>query len=327
MSKAMAIEGVGKIFIMIAVLVVGIAFLVKALGIDPFGWLEKKFEGIDVPETGKALHVRMDVDAKLKDVFSFHLLSDNEMRKHHTDEEGSSSYYSLYFQIESDKVKNPLVLGNCVLLVTEEEKSSFGIAGGADKSYVYYIKSGTMIQDDDKPCQFLGQCLSDKNWDYKKLVDKGYGCISDQVRDENPSCDKCKKAAAPSYDCIGPFSVVNCAGQVLPGPFGDWQKSPPCDSDHTVIKNFEFSDDILISDRCAEDDPSECNLLNYREVEGKSIFESKRFIGSKVKYGIICGNDGYWHTCKQNIEGEVPTPDGTYTCDSKLGGAVFYWKK
>src|SRR3990167_6968698 len=98
MSKSMAIEGVMKIFLMIAVIIVGMSFLLKAFGIDLLGWLQSKLGGFDIPSEGKALHVKTKISTfpapffkpiRGIDVWEFHLVSSKDAQKHWTDKDES----------------------------------------------------------------------------------------------------------------------------------------------------------------------------------------------------------------------------------------------
>lgn len=114
----MAIEGVMKIFLMIAVIIVGMSFLLKAFGIDIIGWLQDKLGGFGVPPTGVSLHIKTDPDDS--EIWEFHLVTTNGL--HLSENRGGD--WKFYFGIDKNRItpdySKKLLKDKCVLLLTDE---------------------------------------------------------------------------------------------------------------------------------------------------------------------------------------------------------------
>lgn len=179
MSKSQAIESIMKIFLMIAVIIVGMSFLLKAFGIDIFGWLKEKFEGFDIPSDGKALHVALDKAHFLEgnQLWEFHLTDGEWASLYREKQEGNfftfaendknlvhpaniDSKNEAFFMLEPDATS----AGKCILLLTDEEDTP----GATDRGAIFYINPGTVIQEG---CGNNGDTL--------------YDCIKDSLTDAN----------------------------------------------------------------------------------------------------------------------------------------------
>ncbi|MEM5814063.1 MAG: hypothetical protein QXP82_03030 [Candidatus Aenigmatarchaeota archaeon] len=317
----MAIEGVMKLFLMIAVIIVGMSFLMKAFGIDIFEWLQEKFGGFGVPESGKAIHVKMKVGSSEHDVHAFHLVSREGIKKHWTDADtnligcGAPNYYTAYFMIETDPTRNILIQNNCIILADDEMPD-------IDESQVYYISPGTLIQNGN--CQFLSECLQNK------ITSRG--CSPRQIiTGGDPTNPRCGVRDGDSdVECHDTYGIVNLARCATTPYRHDY---PACDEERNprglVINNFMFGDDVKISDRCFDEarDRNACNLLAYKEIPRRA------FYGSRVKYGLVCGGDGVWYTCTPKKADIAPPPEHSQVpgltdcrCERDPGGEFFVWR-
>lgn len=312
----MAIEGVMKIFLMVAVIIVGMSFLMKAFGIDLLGWLMDKFGGLGIPTDAKVLHVKADPDAKEGgEIWEFHLTEGEPASKWdffgksselvHTSEEEW-----LFFSLKNAP-------NRCILISTDEN----GV-GDTDGGRIYVIKDGARIQAD--LCGDIEACIS-------KFVEKKLFTLVDRTK----KCTSCETIFSCSqtpknlleYDCKFDNKDTTCHnfGYYINcrGPSTVPQSSPPktnsiVDFEEKVIKKQKFGT-AVISDNCLNH-PGLCNVLG----ESKKILEELKDGDTyKVKFGLLCEN-GKWNVCSPKVIKEN-AGKGPLNTECKPEDETFKW--
>ncbi len=298
MSKAMAIEAIMKIFLMVAVIIVGMAFLTKAFGVDLLGWLQNMFGGFDIPDKGYAIHVKGDEADPSGEIWAFELIEKRQDAVHHSAHDEGFGTNPFFFPGE-------LPTDRCVLFVNDE--GSLGSANEAvDNGGYYYVYPGAKIDD---TCSSPYECIK------SKLIDPNPVCIPKRITKAGEG-DKCVRGDVSTIcqggeRCAGPNAYVNCYGEVT---FLDLVDRIGCIQNNFVL-SIPFDDETLLAhDPCAKGDL--CNLLDRSALEN-----NKGLRGYKIKYGVLCGSDGVWHTCKNSAESDFGEAD----CD--FNGDVGIWTK
>lgn len=324
----MAIEGVMQIFLMVAVIIVGMSFLLKAFGIDLIEWLKDKLGGLGLND-GRVLHVKADPGDSPPEIWEFHL--GNEER--HLSEEHNPTVGTAGEKLRLN-FYSPFETGKCLIYLTDEEsrgKLGTGVAlvfgGGGepeDQGRTYYINPGALVQDGcgDNINQCVGsfahipdQLISKDTQEAKNNLQIGgpsgtrqWGCIQLKAEDEEKVCKDCGDRG----DCRQPYAHVDCAGEKRGGCDGRTE------TDQTKTVDFMFFGIELLLKDCKEG-KRECNLLDFStEDSGK--------IRYKIKYGLLCADDGKWHTCKKQTgsTGIIAKVKGK-DIDCTLSSDVFIW--
>ena len=304
MSKSMAIDAIMKLFLMIAVIIVGMSFLLKAFGIDLIGWLMDKFAGLGVPDKEKILYLKLDPgDKPLPEVFSIYIDRNPIQKIEHSTAGGlitvGRDNYFAYFMVDS----SPTVYRtNCIIYTVDEIGLDSQKPDTRDEAFVYYVKPGTLFQDS---CKSLQNCLSGKvvtkNCNQEKENTKNLGDTRDCTFIREGLSDKCYTSKK------GVFSAVNCYCESGPSV----RPEALCEDSRRDVETFVFGNTINRVEDCKLKDgrpqtPSKCNLLVPED----------RFI---IKSGLLCDNEGLWRTCKEDNKGQT-TPGITigsnkYTCN------------
>lgn len=315
----MAIEGVMKIFLMIAVIIVGMSFLMKAFGIDIIGWLKDKFTGFDLPSEGKAVHIKIDSDDSPIELWEFHLLTDSQAEHHGTERlqdkffikvgPGPTTHNMFFFPGDSLDKKDDISAGRCVIFASKE-------GDGLDKAAFYYVLPGSTIQSIG--CTSPYDCLTDPKREWNGLqVITGHG---DRCTSGDPD-SKCASEDSGDTKCGGRSHYVNCAGG---SPFGEPLVGGPGDvSDTELDKNdmlqHPFGTGEIRSDCINE--PATCNLLAESKEEFEYLRDSNTY---QVKFGVLCDSNGEWRTCSDKTEPtHYETKDVVADCESN--GGLWGW--
>lgn len=306
----MAIEGVMKLFLMIAVIIVGMSFLMKAFGIDIFEWLQEKFGGFGVPESGKILHIRMDATGPK--LYEFRLVSSQENNKH-------LSEYPVYFIFSQSALSQP----KCIITITDEY-SIVGGYSGDDEGYVLYVNPGTVI---DTNCgNNLKACIRDKGFVYRegcrpgRTGDKPEECSTESI------CKLCNEGCSNdlgiscncqiNVNCGSEYSHVGCnklgATEAVFCSVKDNTNSVP-------VERIDFQNDIRVVD-CKG---NKCNLLVKTDRDRWAY---------RVKFGLVCGGNGFWQVCTPKKADIAPPPGHSQVpgltdcrCERDSGGEFFVW--
>lgn len=329
MSKSMAIEGVMKLFLMVAVIIVGMSFLLKAFGIDLIEWLKSKFaftEGI--PEDGWALHVKIAREGDKFGVFQgdtieiweFELLEGVKDTQHLSE---SQNKFDTYFNLESYPP------GLCTVYFTTERDE-------ADLGNFYYVLPGARIQygceDGKNPLETsLKSCVANFLQKYDNTGTAFNGeCLF--IGNEQPKFKKCEQADGPFCkvfkgsslpSCYGPSYYALCTSNL------DGVSDSRC-NEGVADEKFRFSDKSYAAKGCGKepgccgDKPKLCNLLSSDEKTKK--------VDYMVKYGLMCDKIGRWEVCKPDKNGDplpksVTVGSDTYKCEQDLDRKWFVWKK
>ncbi len=296
-------ESIMKIFLMIAVIIVGMAFLMKAFGIDIFGWLKNKLEWINIPESGKALNVRITPNQNNVGLWEFHLVP--ALPTYHlSHQEQKDNFYFSFKNAPNDK---------CLILVSHE------IGRAIDQGNFYDVSSGGRIQydcnnnqnpfdDSIKSCLNLQSGICTSLGSYESEYDKCVNCVN--------------KKTGNSVKCFEMlYYYVGCGDGG-----GGREYLHRCENDpeyaggDTKVVDIQFRDADKSEERGCKENPSECILLKKNE--------KKEFV-YLVQYGLICDN-GIWRTCKPNKDGvpdakPVTVGNTIYNC-IKDGEDWFVWK-
>lgn len=271
----MAVEAIMQIFLMIAVLVVAVSFLLKAFNIDLFGFLEELLNRVGVPREGKAVHIKLikylDKESKFG-VSEFHLTNQNvHIQQDRIDIKSR-------FQIDTVNFNDK---NSCIIFTTKEEKALFDVYVG----YIYYVNPGTEIQSG---CgDYLGKCIEGK------IAASG--------------CD------ATTEQKSGKFTIWR-EGTILQPKVCDKD-----DVDDRFVEKQRFSQLVEdFKDTCGEN-RAMCDLVKDNSYE--------------VKYGLICGGDGKWHTCnndeakkdkRSTFSGDSVIVEAK--CENEQSGEYYIWK-
>jgi len=340
MSKSMAIEGVMKIFVMVAVLIVAVSFLLKAFGIDLFGWLEEKLGGAGgPPESGSAVHVKFDTNPP--ELWEFHL----------TDGDPGSNWKELFGNSrvkveESDEVPQGTRLlrsdegirffgfdgipgGRCILFATEEE------GGEMDKAMIYEVKEGAIIDKEQcKDGTNLKDCLKDN------ILEKHCNLVS-RIGDDKTFCtgsncelkascscsgdkcspEPCQEKLSGTEQCQNYRNLLECRNLKSPMTISEIKKR--CDTKENLLNDMKFGTAVDY-DKC-KDKPGRCNLLGESKKVFEVLEENKVF---KVKFGVIC-DDGKWRACTKKTLADSRTvgepASKSYKCTQKDEN-TFVWE-
>lgn len=270
---------------MVAVIIVGMSFLLKAFGIDLIGWLMDKFKGLGVPDEGKILFVELDNEEfafSNPEVWKF-FLTDEETQFIQKVEPGGylvNKDAPIYFLPQL--TKDPDVTNKCLLyIVNEENRDLF-------KSFYYKVLPGKTLQ---AGCTSLSNCL---------MPEEVTRCVNGQVGEEEATycpptqfdpyeIEKCKYIIHninPSTK-NEPYVIANC---------GCGGVSGFCDSEKGAgVLGWNFDETITFDGECkareGKINSKQCNLLD------PPISGDRDQI--KIKYGLLCADDGKWHTCKE----------------------------
>lgn len=302
MSKAV-VENIGKLFLMVAVIIVGMSFLMKAFGIDIFGWLQEKFGGLGL-EDSKAIFIKLDTDPKR--TFEFRLLNSKFFL---VDDEAGSRNFKSYFYLSD------FPTDKCTLF-TAERNGGIAFVEKDDKGGIYYVFPGATLQEGCGGS--IKECIDKQQLSW-------YGCDFREAVESKTPCDtQCK---VMKYDsgwkegrdsCAGQWSYVDCdaSGDDVPLYYYNFKKGATwlpshynyCDDEHLVAK-AKFNEFPNCGDK------SKCNLLD-KDVD---------YI--KIKFGIICGDDTKWHVCKEEKNSEIKAKVGTKFIDCDPFGDAFVWNQ
>ncbi|MBI2542829.1 MAG: hypothetical protein HYW24_01460 [Candidatus Aenigmarchaeota archaeon] len=266
--KGDAVSAVMQLFLMVAVLAVAVTILLKAFNIDILELLGQLMGGLgpQVPELGKVLYVRLDPDqgGSIAEVHAFTLF-DNVNNKKFLIED------NLYFWPKD--LPSPPADNRCVLWLVDEEDNSLNDYNN-DKGRVYFVNPGVAI--DNRNCGSLSECITGKS--------TSLGCTPVVTYDECRS-GRCLAVDNTQTSCAGSTNIVRC-GHVTAGI--EIGTRPAClDNDKALTRTFCSSSQgcTWYKESCAG---GKCILLSPDEY--------------KVKYGVICGGDGKWHTCSERIK-------------------------
>ncbi len=343
MSKSQAIEGVMKIFLMIAVIIVGMSFLLKAFGIDLLGWIQELFSDVGIPKEGMFLHVALDeahsvnIFGKAEDqLWEFHLTNGESASKYRT------SIAKFFTFSESDKhLVHPTNIASqneafflldgkpedkCILLLTDENDGK----GVTDRGAVYYINPGTTIQEGcgDSLYQCISSSLSDtsnffgcrtnilnlnkltnggsydrnrclfvNSCERSNLASFGEYCSTYNSKDNIDKCNTDKTAYkignyyVPTF--VEPSANMFAALCAISGaPTGEENSKSINDLEKLTVLGIPFKPVIDNGeDTCSKNNV--CSLLKRN---------SDKSYAYEVKYGLLCGGDGKWHTCKDSTK-------------------------
>ncbi len=240
MSKSMAIDGVMKIFLMVAVIIVGMSFLMKAFGIDLIGWLMDKLGGLGIPDAGKILYVKLDPGDKPPEAFSVYLALDNPIQKiEHAQilTIGIDDYFA-YFMVDKDK---PQFKDNCLIYTVDEIGAASRTIEARDEAFIYYVKAGTVIQN--QGCTSLGNCLSGK------IVVSG--CVEGKERSN--FCEISGAGLGDLDKCYEKkkevFTTVNCYCEAKVATIFPNEKSK-CEDSKRDVETFPFGKEIKREEDC-----------------------------------------------------------------------------
>ncbi len=301
MSKgAMTVEAIMSIFLMIAVLVVGVSFLLRAFNIDLFGFLGDLLGGvIGVPEKGLVLYIRLDPDSGARlggdgtaEVHAFSLIEQGILRQN-----------NFKFKIENDLYFWPdpkyVSDGQCTIFLVDE-----GDEPNDDRGKLAKVKSGTQIDDEKCPVGTnLASCLSDSNAQYSC----GFMTQADVGECKGVNCVNCPDVNCPSIRtgqrvaCQGNSNIVYCKYSL--------SEVPNKCMDNTKVLDEKFC--IEEKDKCVWYKDS-CS------ANGCSLAYPNSY---RVKYGVFCANDGQWYSCTKKNDGK--TRDDL-TCTKE--GDSYVWK-
>lgn len=330
----MAIEGVMKIFLMIAVIIVGMSFLLKAFGIDILGWLQEKFTGFGVPESGAVLHIKIDPGDNPLEIWEFGV----------TNGEPSSKYKDAFGETSSETVvisdkpnfdhegkfftlKDISTTDRCIIFVTDEE------GGDEDEGMVYEVKQGVII--DSNLCsdgKSLEECIGTSNIENRvcKWVTRNGGdnvkCVGNncvlKLKWENGvvtyynNGNGFSKGESP-YACHNYLHYLDCSPSDGVNNIIDLKKQ--CDYEEHVLKQAVFGSGVFNDDGCLKTS-EKCNLLGETKDVLKDLHDKKIY---KVKFGVIC-KGGEWEVCTpQRAEKGTGTVAGK-TCKPKED--YFVWE-
>lgn len=320
--RAIAIDTSMRIFFVIIVLVVSLAFLLRAFNIDPFKFIQDMFGVGGDPQSGKALHVKLKpLDRSKVDLWEFHLTNE---KKHAASL--APTYYPNFNLMEFKS-------GKCTIYATLDVFDS-------DRGRFYYASPGAIIDSNsarknsrNNPCLSISTCVDDyldvKEGECTVLFNnnkKADGTIDTNKCGAKDMCVHRPPSGAIS-NCAGPSHYTIC-GIAGPAHDPDYCEEKPSGITKRVI-DIEFTNlfntndpDNCLKDSCCKQQPSACNLLK-RADSNPTEFE---YI---VKYGIICTNK------KESCAGDVPCwkpctsklgQDSTYREEVNVGGTIKCFK-
>lgn len=354
MSKSMAVDSIMKIFLMIAVIIVGLSFLMKAFGIDVIEWLKDKLGGFGIPGSAHAIHVKADPDNK--EIWEFHTVNSFP----HLSEKPGGGDWEFYFFVNPNSAK-----GKCALLVTDENNVgpwesvlkndplaySIGFVQGValaiptgglsltttatqialskvDSEPAYATVFAPLLikgtESDTGNIFFVnpGSAIQDGCTSLKDCVTNPQNvCFSGVSTDK--SCNTCKfsvketstdKAGLSTTSCRSSTGYVDCNGQKL-GVCGQ------PDINKNEVLNKLFREYTGTRGDCS--DGKNCELL---DIPGK---DREHIDGLKIKYGAICDDSGIWRICKPDKNGE-PDPTTALVLSkniecNRMGANIFTW--
>ncbi len=324
----MAIEAIMKLILMIAVIVVGMAFLMKAFGIDLFGWLESLFGGLGLSD-GPALYVRLDTEPK--NIFNFQLVNGDNKLFLVDDEAKSPIFIGSMLNFKSYFYLSEFPKNKCTILTAEYNGGKNPGVEKRDRGGVFQVFPGTTLQDGEDGCNNIEECIEKTASPKRNLCD-----FREATTEADICAQKCNIISAGEImedRCASEYSYVDCDPKELffigpevvfdiqlyknyldPGFLDILEKKYNyCDYTNKDIRGL---DESLVLKEPFDNDQGwkckggSCNLLD----QNNELY--------KIKYGIICDPNGNWRVCKPNAK--PITGDFGATCSSE-GENIFKW--